>query len=148
MGEIADCHAENRYIDKMLNDPTPRHVLGVPEMDAQHGYLYSLFDRIELSTTVTDAKATGKLLAEIEGYLLFHFSSEEHFIRLYGVPGFAVHQSEHERAAAKLVEFSQDFEQGRLNPAALRIFLTGWLMEHSRLVDEEYAKAVREGRKG
>jgi len=33
------------------------------------------------------------LLAEIEGYLLFHFDSEEHLMRHYGYPRFAEHQS-------------------------------------------------------
>jgi hemerythrin len=125
-----------------------RHILNLPDMDSQHEYLYSLFDRIEDSRDVTDHDRMAALLEELERYVNFHFTSEEHLMRLYGAPGFAVHQSDHESAAAKLVQFMDDFDAGRLNPAALRIFLTGWLMEHSATIDAEYAVWVLECRHG
>ncbi len=128
-----------------MTSPT-RHILNLPEMDSQHEYLYSLFDRIEDGREVRDTQRMAALLEEIERYVNFHFMSEEHLMRLYGAPGFAVHQSDHEIAAAKLVQFMDDFGAHRLNPAALRIFLTGWLMEHSETADEEYAKWVRQRR--
>jgi hemerythrin len=130
-------------MDSSTSDNATRHVLGVPEMDEQHRRLYSLFDQLEQSPTVSDREATKALLAAIEGYLLFHFSSEEHFIRLYKAPGFATHQTDHEQFSAHVVRFLDDFEAGRLNPARFRGFLTAWLMEHSRDVDEEYARVVR-----
>lgn len=126
---------------------TARHTLGIAEMDSQHAYLYGLFDRIEDSPEVTDRPAMSALLAEIESYLLFHFTSEEHFIRMYKAPGFATHQTDHEAAGNKVVQFLDDFEQKRLNPQRLRIFLTGWLMEHSSTIDEEYAVVVRARRR-
>jgi hemerythrin len=129
-----------------MNPPPDRHCLGLPEMDEQHNYLYSLFDRIEKSPQVADKTATKALLEEIERYVLFHFASEEQLMRLYGFPGFAVHQSDHETAGAKLVQFMDDFDAGRLNPGALRIFLTGWLMEHSKLSDSEYVAWVKKKR--
>lgn len=120
-----------------------RYVLGFPEMDEQHKYLYFLFDRIENSSVVTDQATMKELLGEIDGYLLFHFTSEEHLMRLYNVPGFAGHQSDHEAMAARLIKFMDDFETGRLNPAALKIFLTGWLMEHSEFLDREYVSYIK-----
>jgi len=44
--------------------------LGLPEMDAQHAYLYSLFDRIEPAGKTGDNDIMKILLLEIEGYLL------------------------------------------------------------------------------
>jgi hemerythrin len=126
-----------------MNNSGPRYVLGLADMDTQHEYLYSLFDRIEEKTTVTDAAALKPLLVEIERYVLFHFASEEHLMRAYNAPSFSVHQTDHEQAGAKLVQFLDDFDAGRLNPAALRIWLTGWLMEHSKLSDSEYARWVK-----
>jgi len=123
-----------------------KHILGIPEMDAQHAYLYALFDKLERGTEVIDKEQTQKVLEEIEGYVLFHFSSEEHFIRFYKAPGFAEHQTDHERAAAKIIQFLDDFENGHLNPAKFRIFLTGWLMEHSKSIDEDYAQYIRKKR--
>lgn|GEM_PF-654475 len=130
-----------------INNEDDRFSLGLPEMDEQHIYLYSLFDRLEQSDKVTNNESTALLLAEIERYLLFHFESEEQLMRRYGFAGFAQHQSDHETAGAKLVRFMNDFDSGCLNPAALRIFLTGWLMEHSRISDSAYAEWVKECRK-
>ncbi|MBD3345664.1 MAG: hypothetical protein GF401_11440 [Chitinivibrionales bacterium] len=120
-----------------------RHILGIPEMDEQHRYLYSLFDRIETTGTVTDYERTKRLLEEIEAYLLFHFTSEEHFIRMYKIPGFTEHQADHEQAGERFVLFLEDFEKGKLNPLKLRNFLIWWLAEHSRISDEKYAEAVK-----
>jgi hemerythrin len=131
-----------------MQDYNKRHILNIPEMDTQHAYLYGLFDHIEDTIEVVDKKATGKLLNEIEGYLLFHFTSEEHLMRLYKVPGYSAHQTEHEQAGARLVMFMDDFSREQLNPAKMRIYLTGWLMEHSQISDEEYAKVIRNLRNG
>jgi hemerythrin len=122
--------------------PEERCTLALPEMEAQHKYLYQLFDKLESGTTVQDPVATKKLLEELERYVLFHFSSEEFLMRSYKVPSFAVHQSDHEQAGARFVQFLDDFDTGKLNPAALRIFLTGWLMEHSRTSDAEYVSHI------
>ena len=130
-----------------MNDSNNRYLLGLPEMDAQHEYLYSLFDRIEGIATAGDREAMRNLLKEIERYLVFHFECEERLMRIYGFDGFGVHQGDHEQAGNKLVAFLDDFEANRLNPAALRIFFTGWLMEHSRLSDSEYVKKVLEERR-
>jgi hemerythrin len=126
-----------------------RYTLGLPEMDAQHEYLYLLFDRIEgIAAGDTGRGPMKELLGEIERYLLFHFECEEHLMRMYAYAGFAVHQGDHEQAGGKLAVFLDDFENDRLNQAALRIFLTGWLMEHSRISDSEYVKMVLQRRRG
>ena len=107
-------------------------MLGLPEMDTQHEYLYSLFDKIEPVAAETDKMSMMNLLKEIERYLLYHFECEEKLMRMYGYSGFGVHQGDHEQAGNRFLTFLEDFEKEQLNPAALRIFLTGWLMEHSR----------------
>jgi len=119
-------------------------VLGIPEMDAQHDYLYMLFDRL-IEDQTQDEMAD--LLDEIAGYLDFHLTSEEHFIRHYKVPGFAVHKSDHELAAQSFLKYVDDFERGSLHPARLRNSMVGWLDEHSRGADMEYADFVRELRR-
>jgi hemerythrin len=124
-----------------------RHILGLPEMDEQHSYLYSLFDAIEPTAKEQNSLKLKNLLDEIERYLLFHFDSEERLMRSYGFEGFAVHQSDHESGASRFLKFVDDFDNGSLNPAALRIFLTGWLMEHSMQSDELYAVFIKRARR-
>jgi hemerythrin len=130
-----------------MNSSPDRYLLNLPEMDTQHEYLYSLFDQIESVAGAGNREALRYLLKEIERYLVFHFECEERLMRMYDFAGFAVHQGDHEQAGNKLVAFLDDFEAGRLNSAALRIFFIGWLMEHSRLSDSEYVKKVKEERR-
>ena len=131
-----------------MKDNPERYRLGLPEMDVQHDYCYRLFDAIEPEAATGNRERLTVLLHEIEMYLMFHFECEEHLMRMYQFPGFAVHQSDHEQVGNKLIGFLDDFEAGRLNPAAMRIFLAGWLMEHSRMSDSEYVIWINGRRAG
>lgn len=122
--------------------PHPR--LGIPEMDAQHDYLYALFDRLTAPPSREELQA---LLAEIEGILDLHFTTEEQLMRHYRVPGFAAHQTDHELAAQAFLDGVDAFERGRLNPVHLHNSLVGWLVEHSRSADMQYADLIREHRR-
>jgi hemerythrin-like metal-binding protein len=131
-----------------MNPYEKRHVLGFPEMDSQHDYCYSLFDAIGPVGALGDRGKLGKLLHEIEMYVMFHFECEEHLMRLYEFPGFSIHQSDHEQLYHRMIPFLDDFDAGVLNPSAFSAFLTGWLMEHSAISDTEYVKWIRERRAG
>jgi hemerythrin-like metal-binding protein len=113
-------------------------------MDTQHDYLYSLFDKIDSANTPDEMAA---LLQEIEGYLDFHFTSEEHLIRHYKVPDFAAHQADHHQAAEAFFKHVAAFEHGNLNPARMRNAMTGWLNEHSESTDMQYATFIQNIRK-
>ena len=115
-------------------------------METQHEYLYSLFDKLDTFSNNKNQPTLKLLLDEIERYVLFHFECEEHLMRLYGFTGFAVHQTEHEQFSARLIRFLDDSDAGQLNVAALRIFATGWLMEHSTLADSEYVTWIKNKR--
>ncbi len=128
-----------------MTDQTERPILGIPEMDAQHDYLYTLFDRL-ITDLTHDQMAL--LLDEIAGYLDFHITSEEHLIRHYKVPGFSAHQSDHELAAQSFLKHLDAFERGEMNSARLRNSMIGWLSEHSATSDMEYADFIKEIRKG
>lgn len=123
-------------------DHETRHVLGFPEMDAQHDYCYRLFEAIKPVAALGDRAKLGKLLHEIEMYLLFHFECEEHLMRMYEFPGFSVHQGDHEQVGNQLVRFLDEFDAGAVNPANLTAFLVVWLMEHSVMSDAEYVKWI------
>jgi len=129
-----------------MSDPTNRCVLNFPEMDAQHRYLYELFDAIEQSWQTGDPDALKLLLAEIERYLLYHCNCEEQLMRMYNFPGFAVHQSDHEQAGNRCVQFIDTFYAGNFNPAAMRSFLAGWLSEHSCISDTQYTEWIQNHR--
>ena len=129
-----------------MTDINNRYALELPEMETQHTYLYFLFDNLEKIPSSTSEEFIQKLLKEIERYILFHFASEEHLMRLYQFPGFSVHQTDHERVEMKLLQYLEDFDNNRLNAQSMRIFFVGWLMEHSSISDSEYVRWIIEQR--
>jgi hemerythrin len=129
-----------------MNEHDNRHVLGFPEIDTQHDYCYRLFDAICPVAALSETAKLGKLLHEIELYLMFHFECEERLMRMYEFPGFSIHQSDHEQVYRRLIPFLDDFDAGALDPLALATFLIGWLSEHSALSDTAYVKWILERR--
>ena len=128
-------------MDKTTEQTKPR--LDIPEMDAQHDYLYILFER--LCEPLSKNKMAG-LLDEIAAYLDFHITSEEHLMRLYKAPELAAHQSDHELAAQTLLRYIDDFERGEFNPGRLYKAMCGWLYEHTLDADMKYAEHIKEHR--
>jgi hemerythrin len=129
-----------------MTESTHRFQLDFPEMDVQHDYLYNLFDHVGDLPPVNKTAAAKALLTELEHYIMFHFSCEEHLMRMYVFPNFTVHKSDHERVEARLSEFLDDFDLGNFNPSALRKFLSNWLWEHSSISDVEYVAWIKEKR--
>jgi len=123
-----------------------RPQLGLPEMDEQHRYLYQVFDYLLMPSVKADTRATKRVLDEIERAVLFHFASEQDLMRRYAFPGFAVHQSDHEAAESRIVDFLDDVETGRFDAGALHYFLTTWLAEHSLISDSEYVAWIKQRR--
>ncbi len=129
-----------------MNGNKNKFSLGFPEMDSQHDYCYRLFDTIKPIAESGDKAKLGTLLNEIETYLMFHFDCEEHLMRMYEFPGYAVHQGDHEQAGHRFVQFMDDFAAGAMNPGTLSGFLGNWLWEHSSSADVEYVKWILESR--
>ncbi len=120
--------------------------LGLPEMDEQHNYLYNVFNLVPDGNVVKNPQKMNAILKEIERYLNFHFTSEEHLMRMYDYPHFATHQSDHELAATRLVSYMDDLSEGKLKPEKLRKSLFSWLYEHSISSDKEYVKWIEKVR--
>lgn len=116
--------------------------LGLPEMDEQHRYLYTVFNLVPEEDVVENPQKINSILKEIERYLNFHFTSEEHLMRMYDYPRFCAHQSDHELAASKLIQYMDQLDEGTLKPASLRKFLFSWLYEHSLSSDTDYVKWI------
>ena len=57
-------------------------------------------------------------------------------MRLYEYPGFVIRRIMSMRQQTG--RFMENSGGGKQNPAQLRIFLTGWLMEHSKTADADY----------
>ncbi len=122
---------------------------GFDSVDAEHRLQVSLVDALEeLVRRGDDPALTARTLAQLADFTDAHFRSEELVMRLYGYPGEAGHRAEHERLTAELAGLRAG--AGRADET-LRLVgrLRGWLLDHIRSMDQEFARwCRREGIEG
>lgn len=119
------------------------YATGIPEIDAQHSYLFELANRfIRGLNGLPDPVAQRQLLAELTSYTQTHFTFEEKCMEDAGYPHLAEHRASHQRLRVQLARFASDVESGKLEPRALAEFLRNWLRLHVLREDMRYIPAL------
>jgi len=116
--------------------------LGVGEFDEHHKYLITLLNMsYDSFTSGAGSAGLGSILDELIDYATYHFSAEEHWMRVHGFPGLQLHQEEHNNFSKRVVEIYKDFRNGRTN-LSLEVlqFLKNWLSNHILKTDAEYSR--------
>ncbi len=114
--------------------------VGVSNMDSQHRILIlrinELFDAMQAGHGKKMLKQT---LSAMTAYTLFHFATEERFMKEANYPDMASHKEEHAYFIANVRKFSEEFEQGRTIGLSDRIlsFLAQWLRNHIKKSDKQ-----------
>jgi len=124
----------------------PAYELGIEDIDFQHHYFANLINRLtgELGRT-DDAVYRQALLAELNAYARFHFTSEENLMHRAGFPGLAEHRRLHQRLvddlsareAALLMHHSAAGAEGVVH------FLIEWFLGHTTVEDRHFADFLR-----
>ncbi len=114
---------------------------GVPSIDAEHRLQISLVNALEeLVRSGGDPALTNRTLAQLADFTDAHFRSEELVMRLYGYPREAAHRAEHDRLAAELAELRAGLERAGADRPALVTRVRGWLLDHMRSMDQDFAR--------
>jgi hemerythrin len=117
-------------------------------IDGQHRRLFDLIGRLH------DAMARGEgstvLGAIIDGLIEYangHFATEEGYFEASAYPDCTAHKQQHQDFVAKVVDFKNGFDEGRLMLTLdVMDFLGDWLVEHIQGSDASYAPYLsREG---
>jgi len=114
--------------------------VGVAEIDEQHKGL------IDLINTLHEAMLKGQpdeVLGEITDglieYTRTHFATEEKYFDLYGYPKAGPHKEEHKDFLAKVDDFKQGFDEGRVCLSIdVMNFLQDWVSNHMDKEDGEF----------
>jgi len=114
--------------------------VGVREIDAQHkkliGHINTLHDAMR-EQKVSDV--FGTVLADLAAYSLYHFKTEEEYMKKFGYPGYFTHKKEHDTFVAKVTGVRKDLsENGIKRPMETMIFLRNWLTNHIQKSDKQY----------
>lgn len=113
----------------------------IKDIDNQHQKLVSLINQLHAAMKEAKGKEIiGNIINELVTYTKFHFTAEEKIMQDNNFPGFLSHKREHEMLTKKVMEFQENYKNGRA-PLSLEImqFLKDWLVNHIMKVDKDYS---------
>jgi len=113
--------------------------VNIKEIDGQHIKL------VELLNSFHDAmkqgkgkKVMGKTFSDLLDYTVYHFGTEESYMKKYQYPAFATHKKEHETLTKQATELSERFSRGEpVIGKESMTFLKNWLQDHILGTDKE-----------
>jgi hemerythrin len=117
----------------------------IQKIDEQHKKFFSLLN--VLYDAILQGKGeeiVGPVLKELQQYVIFHFKSEESWMKLYHYPDMNKHKLEHEEAIQKVNKFALEYERGQKTvDIELLKFLSAWLQNHILQTDRNYIPYFR-----
>ncbi|ABA87768.1 hemerythrin family protein [Syntrophotalea carbinolica DSM 2380] len=115
--------------------------VNIAEIDTQHQRLISMIN--ELNDAMLQGRGKdvlGKIIAGLVSYTATHFATEEKYFDRHGYPASNAHKQEHRDFTAKVSEFKQGFDEGRLGlSVSVMNFLGDWLRNHIKGSDMDYS---------
>jgi hemerythrin len=120
----------------------------VAVIDEQHQGLLRLINELhDAMIQGQGATVLGEIVDGLIEYTHTHFNTEEGYFEACDYPNCAVHKQQHRDFVAKVTNFKQGFDEGRLMLTLdVMSFLGDWLVEHIQGSDASYAPFLnREG---
>ncbi|MDR3581414.1 MAG: bacteriohemerythrin [Oryzomonas sp.] len=119
--------------------------LDIKEFDDHHKHLIGLMNGLHSNFTNGSGKEVlGAVVGELIDYASYHFLAEETWMNKHKYPGLSQHQDEHTAFKIKIVEFRNDFQNGKAElTIEVLIFLMRWLTEHILVSDAQFGNFAR-----
>ncbi|SHO49268.1 bacteriohemerythrin [Desulfopila aestuarii] len=123
-----------------------RLVTGLSDIDEQHKKLVQLINALHRAMkSRLGAEESGRILAELTDYTVYHFGFEEKMFAKYSYPATAEHKKAHKNLVDKVMAFQRDFQEGKAGLSVeLMDFLCDWLREHIMKTDMSYVSHFKE----
>jgi hemerythrin len=126
---------------------TDKMSVGVGEIDNQHKKL------IHLINAFHDAIQSGKgkqvlenTLSKLADYTVYHFQTEEKYIKQFAYDGYVPHKVAHDEFTKKVLIHQVDLKENRvIEPDALMAFLRVWVTNHIMDMDRQYSEIFIKG---
>ena len=110
-------------------------------IDEQHKKLFMLINEFNKNVELNSSNGSiSKLLEGLKEYIVFHFKTEEMYLRLYNYPHFESHKQEHERFIKKVADLEERYNEGNIPQLSeITAFFNAWINFHIKESDMEYA---------
>jgi hemerythrin len=112
----------------------------IQKIDEQHKKFFSLVNILyDAIMQGKGEEVVGSVLKELQQYVIFHFKSEESWMKMFNYPDMNMHKLEHEGAIQKVNKLVLEYERGNKTvDIELLKFLSDWLQNHILQVDRKY----------
>lgn len=113
----------------------------IGSIDEQHKKLIDLInDFYNNIITHSAQEMMSDVIKALKDYTLYHFTAEENYMRQYGYTGFPGHKKEHDYFVAKVKDFEDRYNNGKLLISIeVTNFIKDWITNHIMRTDKLYS---------
>ncbi len=125
---------------------TEELLTGIDEIDGQHRKLISWANDLTSDQVVADDKRINEALNNLDGYVAYHFQSEEEAMHKYGYDLLEKHKKQHERLTREVSElFARAEREGASKGlmAELQYMFADWIQLHIKEWDQPFAAFLK-----
>lgn len=122
--------------------------LGLPDLDRQHDELFEAINRLFRATMDNlEPRKVEKLLASLRATVIFHFDTEETWMKEIWYPDYLAHKALHDDLTRRIIELEAEYGSGaRVLSPSFMAELRDWVSHHVSDDDLRLAEYLR--RKG
>ncbi|MGN0728519.1 bacteriohemerythrin [Treponema sp.] len=123
------------------------YILGIPEIDNQHKKLVQIANELYDAALGSDENYSSemeKILKKLTDYTVYHFSSEENFMRAHEYIGSDAHKTAHDNFVNEvnyqIKKLSADKKE---DGQRFYSYIVGWVLNHIAKADRVWANFVK-----
>lgn len=119
--------------------------VNITEIDEQHQNLINLINNLHEAMLERKGKEVlGDILDKLAAYTVYHFSTEENYMKKFEYIGFLSHKREHDAFVSKVESFIADYQANKLGISMdLMSFLKDWVSNHIKGTDKKYTNTFQ-----
>ena len=116
--------------------------IGIATIDQQHRKIADYINALDVAARNKDSEAVAKVLDELVGYTVNHFSFEEFLMQHGEYPAFENHRNVHNSFRERIRIYQERVARGEDVSRELLKDLKVWLTNHIERDDKDYAPYV------
>jgi hemerythrin len=121
--------------------------LGIPEIDLQHKKLISISNELYDVATKNDVNlklTMSKILKNLTDYTVYHFTSEEDFMKKYGYEGVPMHKIAHDNFVSEVTQQIKKLSDASQDDILVFYdYIANWILAHIAKADKVWASFVK-----
>jgi hemerythrin-like metal-binding protein len=113
----------------------------IDSIDEQHKKLIDLINSFyENINQGSNKEKISEMIRSLKNYTIFHFSTEEKYMKKFDYPEFNNHKLEHDKFIESVLNFEERYKSGKLLLSIeITSFIKDWITNHIMGTDKRYS---------